>query len=335
MPVYNGKAYLREAIDSVMGQTIADWELLVIDDGSTDGSIEFVQSNYADTRIRLLTNKGNRGVAYTRDRGVAQACGQFLAWLDCDDFMEADRLERQLDHLREHSEIGLCGTWIKRFGGDDHSVARPPTDPELLRSMLLFTPIVPNATVMLRLPLVRKLGVTYDQELPIAEDYDFVLQCSQRFAVGMVPKVLYHYRVTEGSLMQRFDAAEQRSFAAVKVVQARALRAFGIEATDDDLRLHRTFNSAILFPDFATYRAAFEWLMHLLDHNDRTGYYDRRTFRKAVADRFYFISKKASRFGNRALAFYLRNTVAHRLLSVKPVSLAKFTMRCLIRYNRF
>jgi hypothetical protein len=201
--------------------------------------------------------------------------------------------------------------------------------------MLLFTPIVPNATVMLRLAFVRRHGISYDSKLPIAEDYDFVLQCSRHCTIGMVDRVLYRYRVTENSLMDRYSEAEEKSFAAVKIVHARVLDVFGLEATDDKLRLHRVLNSGLLFTDFGRYEAAFDWLLGLLEHNERTGYYDRRVFRQAVADRFYFITKKASRFGVRTLLFYLRESARHGIRIGEPVKLAKLSVRCLIRYDKF
>ncbi len=335
MPLYNGRPYVAAAIDSVLAQTYQRWELIVIDDGSSDGGPDLVLDAYRDPRIRFLANPTNRGVAFTRQVGISEARGEYLAWLDCDDLILPERLEAQLAFLRDHPDIGLCGTWIERFGGDDHSTARPPGDPEMLRSLLLFTPIVPNATVMLRLEWVRKYGIAYDVGLPIAEDYDFVLQCSRCFKVGIVPRVLYRYRVTHNSLMQQYAAEEERSFAAVSVVQQRALSAFGLHASQSGLRSHRALNSAILFTDFNRYSAAFDWLLGLVLHNDETGHYDREVFRRAAAERFYFTSKKASRFGFRTLNFYAHKALAHGLLYRKPVPLCKFCVRCLIRYDKF
>lgn len=335
MPLYNGRTYVAAAIDSVLAQTSADWELLVIDDGSTDGGLELVKSTYSDPRIRLMANPRNYGVAYTRGVGIDQARGEYLAWIDCDDIMMPRRLELQLAYLRQHPDIGLCGTWIERFGSNDHSQARPPTDPELLRCLLLFTPIIPNATVMLRLQLVRQYDIGYDRSLPIAEDYDFVLQCSRHFQVGIVPHLLYRYRVTEDSLMQRYNGSEEDSYAVTKVVFGRSLASFGIEATESDLRAHRSLNTGQVFTDFAQYRRASEWLLRLIDHNNCIKQYDRAAFRRACTDRLYFISKKATRFGMRTLYFYVRTAVAHGLLYLSPLPLLKFFVRCLIRYDKF
>ncbi|CAH0999522.1 hypothetical protein LEM8419_00822 [Neolewinella maritima] len=334
MPLYNGRPYVAAAIDSVLAQTFTDWELIVIDDGSTDGGMEVVQA-YSDHRIRPMANSSNRGVAYTRGVGIKEARGKFLAWIDSDDVILPQRLSLQLDYLHANPEVGLCGTWIERFGGGDHSQARPPDHAELLRCLLLFTPIVPNATVMLRLPLVRHHRIRYDETLPIAEDYDFVLQCSRHFKLGIVPNVLYRYRVTEGSLMQRYDEAEDQSFETLRVVSGRALAHFGVYADERQLRSHRFLNSGRVFTDFRQYRRAFEWLLVLMRHNDATGYYDRTVFRRAVADRFYFISKKASFAGLRALTFYLRQARLHKLLYPQPLALAKLSARCFIRYDKF
>ena len=335
MPVYNGKAYLREAIDSVLAQTLTDWELLLIDDGSTDGSVDFIGEHYTDARIRVLANDRNRGVAYTRNAGIDAARGEFLAWLDSDDIMSPDRLQSQVAYLHRRPELGACGTWIRRFGAGRAFSSRQPESPEIVRGLLLFTPIVPNATVMLRLALVRQFGLRYDHGLPIAEDYDFVLKCSQHFSIGILPRVLYSYRVAENSLTQRLDQEEESAFAISKIVHGRALAKFGISATDEELRTHRILNSGLVFTIFEQYAAAFDWLLRLLRHNEEVKFYELSAFRRVAANRFFFISKKASLFGIRTLVFYVRNAVAHNLLYLSPLPLVKFLVRCFIRYDKF
>ncbi|MBB4080493.1 glycosyltransferase involved in cell wall biosynthesis [Lewinella aquimaris] len=335
MPLYNGRPYVVAAIESVLQQRFMDWELLVIDDGSTDGGPELVRTTFVDPRIRLLANPNNRGVAYTRNVGIAAARGEFLAWLDCDDLITPDRLQAQLDYLHEHPELGACGSWIQRFGSGKEVSTQLPKSPEIIRGLLLFTPIVPNATVMLRLKLVEKLGLRYDESLPIAEDYDFVLRCSQHFPIGIIPRILYRYRVTENSLTQRLDTEEEAAFAISKVVHGRALERFGMQVNEEELRTHRILNSDLLFATFSQYRAALSWLLLLLRHNEKHKIYDPAAFRRVGANRFYFISKKASSFGIRTLIFYVRNAVAHNLLYLSPAPLAKFVFRCLIRYDKF
>src|SRR5690606_29827801 len=114
MPVYNGEKYIKEAIRNILCQTFSNFELVIIDDGSTDSSIEIIQS-IKDRRIRFLKNEKNQGIAYTRNVGLKEAKGEFLAWMDCDDLVEPNRLEIQINYLKNNPEIGICGTALKRF----------------------------------------------------------------------------------------------------------------------------------------------------------------------------------------------------------------------------
>src|SRR5262245_60726064 len=137
MPVYNGEAYLHEAIDSMLAQTCADFELLVLNDGSRDRSGEIARS-YADPRVRLVENQANLGVVPTLNRGLDLARGAFIARMDADDRSLPERLARQLAFLRAHSEVGICGTWMEAIGEGAGYMWRYPADHERIRCALLF-----------------------------------------------------------------------------------------------------------------------------------------------------------------------------------------------------
>ena len=99
MAAYNGARYLKDAIDSILNQTFKDFEILIIDDGSTDQSAEIVQS-YKDPRIRFLRNEQNMGIVVTRNRGIKEMRGEYLAILDCDDVSPPKRLEKEFNFLK-------------------------------------------------------------------------------------------------------------------------------------------------------------------------------------------------------------------------------------------
>ncbi|MEL6275541.1 MAG: glycosyltransferase family 2 protein, partial [Bacteroidota bacterium] len=204
MPVYNGEQYLREAMDSVLQQPFEDLELLVINDGSIDGSVEVLKS-YADPRIRYIDNIENRGVAYSRNVGLREARGEYLAWCDCDDLSLPNRFVKQIAFLDEHLEYGACGTWLERFGDDKNYVSKAASDPDYLEGMLLFTPALPNATVMLRMKWIREQNMRYHEDLPVAEDHDFIMRCSWRFPMTNLQEVHYKYRASETSIMKQFS----------------------------------------------------------------------------------------------------------------------------------
>ena len=117
MPVYNGERYLREAIDSILNQTFKDFEFLIINDGSTDLSVEIIES-YADKRISLAHNGQNLGLITTLNRGFDLACGEYIARMDCDDISLPDRLEKQVVFMDNHPEIGICGSWVSAISDE-------------------------------------------------------------------------------------------------------------------------------------------------------------------------------------------------------------------------
>ena len=110
MTVYNGERYLKECMDSVLGQTFRDFEFLIIDDYSTDSSRDLIKS-YKDSRIRLIENEKNLNQVRSLNIGLEQARGQYVARMDQDDIMLRDRLERQVNFLDKNTDISVVGTW--------------------------------------------------------------------------------------------------------------------------------------------------------------------------------------------------------------------------------
>lgn len=104
MPVYNGEKYLREAIDSILEQTLTDFEFLIIDDGSKDNSVQIINS-YNDPRIRLVKNETNLGISKTLNRGIEMASAEFIARMDADDISYPARLQKQYDYLIKHPRV--------------------------------------------------------------------------------------------------------------------------------------------------------------------------------------------------------------------------------------
>ena len=109
MPVYNAEKYLKEAIDSILNQTFQNFELLIIDDGSTDESVKIIEG-YTDWRIRLIHNDGNKGLPYTRNRGLFLARGLYLAIMDADDVSVKNRLEIQYNIMEKRSNLAVISS---------------------------------------------------------------------------------------------------------------------------------------------------------------------------------------------------------------------------------
>jgi glycosyltransferase involved in cell wall biosynthesis len=333
MPVFNGEKYLQEAIDSVLNQTFEDFELIIINDGSTDGSLEIINRN-TDHRIRVIDNKDNYGIPRSRNVGIEEATSEFLTWCDCDDVSLPTRFKTQINFLKKHAEYGACGTWLARFGVKRPYVFKAYKDAELVKATLLFKPSMPNATVMLRMSKIREYNLRYNEYLQMSEDYDFILRCSMFFPLTNIRKVLYRYRASENSITKKFKAEESKIFDLVKVVYTEALEYLGVRPEERQLRTHRLITSEAAFDKFSDFIACYHWLCFLKQVNLQNQVYDQKAFNKVLADQFCFISKKASRFGFSTLKYYLKNSF-DSFGYVSSFEVCKLLIRCSIRYDKF
>jgi hypothetical protein len=194
LPVWNAERSLASAIDSVLAQTFTDFELLIVDDGSSDGSGALIR-RYRDRRIALIENEKNLGVARSLNLGIARARGRYLARMDADDLSAPERLERQVAFLDAHPAIALVATWARRIDarGVQIGVFAAPTDDPTLRCRLRVANCIVHGSVMMRSDVVRALG-GYDAAMERAEDYDLWLRLSERHAIAALPELLYDWR---------------------------------------------------------------------------------------------------------------------------------------------
>lgn len=189
IPTYNRAPLVAEAVASVLAQTWTDYELLVVDDGSTDATLE-VLAPFRD-RLRLLQQPENRGVSAARNRGAQEARGEWLAFLDSDDLWLPAKLARQLQWLAAHPGVQIAQTeeiWLR------HGRRVNPKKQHRKQSGRIFLPslhlcLVSPSAVMLRRELFLQAG-GFDESLPACEDYDLWLRLSWQYDIGLVPEPL-------------------------------------------------------------------------------------------------------------------------------------------------
>jgi glycosyltransferase involved in cell wall biosynthesis len=189
IPTFNRAAWVMEAVASVLAQTHRDFELVVVDDGSTDGTLAALASFRGD--VQILSREKRQGVSAARNLGARAATGEWLAFLDSDDLWLPDKLARQVEYLQAHPDLVICQTgetWIR------NGVRVNP--PEACRKVAgdIFLPslarcLVSPSAVMLNLRLFEEMG-GFDEDLPAAEDYDLWLRIAWRHPVGLVPEPL-------------------------------------------------------------------------------------------------------------------------------------------------
>jgi glycosyltransferase involved in cell wall biosynthesis len=203
LPTFNSEAYLREAIRSVLSQTYRGWELIVIDDGSTDGTRAYVES-LAHPEIRLIVSAHTGNPGHVRNLGLAAARGHYVAFLDSDDWWEFDKLTAQGDALARRPECRWCYAGLRGVTDDGRDIelfaARGfiPYEGWILERLAAGHAAVTTSTVMAERALVEQVG-GFDEGLALAEDLDLWMRLAQRSPVAVVPRVLATRRVYDGS----------------------------------------------------------------------------------------------------------------------------------------
>ncbi len=200
MPVKDGEKFLPQALDSVLNQTLKDWELLVVNDGSLDKTGSILDS-YAkkDERIQVITNKSSQGIGACLNVAISLTLGEFVARMDGDDVMLADRLEQQVRYLSGHPEIVACGTQVAMIdaGGDVFAYKHFPVDPSKLREVIMWMVPMQHPAMMIRGDVYR--NVLYDESFSTAEDVEMMMQLLQYGEFGNVDEVLFQYRKADTS----------------------------------------------------------------------------------------------------------------------------------------
>ena len=266
MAAYNAAPFLSAAITSVLSQSFRDFELLIVDDGSRDGTPEIVrQFARSDPRVKLLQNDENRGLVYSRNRILQSATAPFVAIADADDICEPTRLEKQIGWLLNHPETGVCGTAVTFIG--DHPPDRRDEvavfGEAQIRFFMRLLPCFWNTTTMYRLALLKQAGGYRAGFDAGAEDYDLWARLLPMTRFANLPEPLVKVRVHAASV----TAQGNRCFENVLKVSARLLEdylqqpvpvairtdfhAFLMRGTIESLACERAFRFAL-----ALYRQA-------------------------------------------------------------------------------
>lgn len=193
MPVYNREKYVGAAIESILSQTYTNFEFIIVDDGSTDHSVEVIQS-YRDPRIRLIQLPNNQGISAARNAGNELARGEFIAVMDSDDIALPQRLEKELAYLHKHPEIGLCGASFRYFDDISQRLSKPRpviraiTQHEKCHVSLLFCLPFAHPTILVRREVYKQLQ--YSLQWETTEDRIFLACAAQFTRLGGLKEVL-------------------------------------------------------------------------------------------------------------------------------------------------
>ncbi|RLA78766.1 MAG: glycosyltransferase family 2 protein [Deltaproteobacteria bacterium] len=189
IPTYNRKEMVQEAVESVLSQTYQDFELIVVDDGSEDGTREMIQREFPGLLTYIYQE--NQGVSRARNRGIETSRGKYIAFLDSDDLWLKKKLERQVQFMQQNPEAMICYTdeiWIRR------GVRVNPKKKHAKHSGWIYPQCLPlciisPSSVLMRRELLEEVG-GFDPEFPVCEDYDLWLRVALRYPIHLIPEKL-------------------------------------------------------------------------------------------------------------------------------------------------
>jgi glycosyltransferase involved in cell wall biosynthesis len=222
MSVHNDRRYLAESVGSILDQSFDDFEFLIVDDGSTDGSSQGLRS-IGDPRVRLVTNPQNLGLTRSLNIGLDRARGRYVARMDADDIAEPMRLEWQVNAMEKQSELSLLGTGrlLIDDAGQTINIARPAHGRTAVLWKMLLGNALAHPTVMIRRDVLERHKLRYDESFVTAQDYGLWVRLLQHAAVDNLPEPLVRYRLRQGiSQTRRADQLANHDRIAFQAIRA-------------------------------------------------------------------------------------------------------------------
>lgn len=278
LPVYNGEQYIAEAVQSILDQTFKDFELLVINDASTDNTLSVLRS-FTDPRIRIVNNEVNLKVVKSLNKGLELSSGEYIARMDGDDIASPSRFQKQLAYFSQHPEIDVCATQVEVFGGQNY-ITRQYETHNFIKASLLFLNIIIHPSVMFKRASFIENGYYYDESYDNAEDYGLWVKTIDKLKYAIVPDVLLKYRIHDANVSVQ-KAANWEVLRKINFrVYTLLLNKLSIQAQKNELEYHIEIGFGNT--NAQNYIGYLNWLTKLIKSNQIAGYFDNNALKSVV-----------------------------------------------------
>lgn len=237
MPLYNAEKYVQKTIHSILNQTYKDFELIIVDDCSTDNSVQVVES-IQDNRIKFFCNEKNMGIAYTRNRALENSNGKYIAIMDDDDIAPAYRFEVAIQFMEKNLHIDVVGGNTCIIDENDTVVGMFPQairNPKLVKAQLMLGNIFGNSTALIRRAFIEKHHIRYKDNMLGAEDYQFWADCSRYGNISACDNVMLYWRRYDNETKKKRGSIERKKV--ISNIQRNMLEYYGFSFTDSEYEL--------------------------------------------------------------------------------------------------
>jgi glycosyltransferase involved in cell wall biosynthesis len=294
MPTFNCRPFLAESIESILAQTLDDFELLIVDDGSTDDSQSLLLEYAArDKRIRPIRQE-NAGVGNALNTAMDHARGKYLARMDADDLTPPDRFAEQVQFLEENKDITVVGGWHRTFGTPECKTFKFPTDPGHIQASLLFRIPISHPTVMMVHQRFQENHWRYNTARRYPEDYDLWVTIAEHHQIANLPRICLEYRVWPSSVSQVLWERWRDQFTDI---QCRLLARMGLVPDSAQRKIHESLAFDEIPPDAQFIASAHHWLLEIDKHNRRQPSLDDRGLSRVLTGRYIALYRAAAAVG--------------------------------------
>lgn len=290
MSAYNVEKYIREAMDSILNQTFRDFEFIIVDDASTDGTLAIIES-YKDDRIRIIKNETNIKLAASLNKGLRITRGKYIARMDADDISHLERFQKLYDFMERNPQIDICGTHMKLFGSED-AVWGGRSDDKEIKAGLIWGSTVEHASVLMRSETILKNNLFYDETFPVGQDWKYWYDAKNHANFSSLEEVLYYYRRGEQNMTVKFGHQSKDRYSHMHRLM---LEDLGLSPSERELKLHQFIIGLFsISPSPDAVKEARAWFRKLIGRNNTVKQYDPATFERIANEHwtrlFYLIA---------------------------------------------
>ena len=326
MPVFNAGVYLEEAINSILKQTFTDFEFLIINDGSTDNSLEIIKS-FDDKRINLINNEANLKLIKCLNLGLQKSKGEFIVRMDADDISLPTRIEKQINFLISNPEYGLLGSWFEDFGDNiKNQLVKYSSDDATIRIKHLYQTQISHPTAVIKKEIIDKYSLQFDSAQVHGEDYDFWVRMSQYCKMSNFPELLVRKRDHPKNITNHYSKSMSETCTKVKQLQFRKM---GVELNQAETDLYTRFAD----PEWHFSEAELNILEEMLDNiiraNDLSAFVPVNEFRSYISEKWFHLCYHNNRIKNQGFNGFHRAPFS-KYFNLNTVSKLKFRIKSAI-----
>jgi len=295
MPVYNTEKYVAESIESVLNQTFGDFEFLIIDDGSTDKSLEVIKS-YDDKRIRVVKNEENIKLIATLNKGIDLSEGKYICRIDADDINVLNRLEKQFNIMESHPEYAACSSWIENFydDGRENFIVKYEELHNSIRIKTLYQNHFCHPSSFIRKDFINKNNARFDKRFIHSEDYFFFVKLSEIGTLYNIQEVLVKVR-KHGTNVSVLNSQIQNKNSILVI--AYQLNKIGINTENINYDLYFRFFYATFDLSKEEIEIAEKLALEMINENLKSQYLPQKELVDFICFKWYHLCVNSTRYG--------------------------------------